>query len=434
MGRLNARVVSIRGGEHRGDVIAVLASQVVTLIAGLVAGIITARALGPTGRGVLGLALLVPLLLSLFLGFGSAIANVYLVASGRLSAQDLSAITSGLCLVGTVVGAAFIGSLWWSGALPHLLPHVSGQDLALAMVMLPLTLAYAAFRGLLRGLQNIRGAAAADAAQAVTTAVAIAVALIGLNGGVRGALIANEIAGLLSLATLWVLLRGRGLKLRPAFPREDTAAVVRLGVRSDLANLSQFFTYRLDSFLVNSIISATAVGLYAIATRLAELIWVMPSAIAAVVFPRAAAAESEILNEVTPRTFARALLISVVGAALLAALATVVIPLMYGARYHGAITPMLLLLPGVVVVGGASVLTNELSGRGHPGYNSINSLIGLALTIGLDVVLIPRYGISGAALASSIAYGVNGIVAVVFFVRVSQMGYRGLFRRMRLRG
>lgn len=430
--RLRDRFISLRLAPRSGDVFVVAASQVGTLIVALGAGIVAARVLGPDGRGELGLALLVPLVLSLFLGFGSTIANVYLVASGQVTASVMSGVTTGLSLVGSVLGGILVTALWWAGALHRWLPHVSRYDLELAMVMLPVTLLYGAFRGLLRGLQSLRAAAVVDFAQAAFAAVSTSVALLVLNAGVPGTLIATDLAGVASLIALWLALRGHGLHPLPSFPRRETVMAVKLGVRSDLANLSQFFTYRLDSFLVNAIVSVAAVGRYTVATRLAELVLVLPSAVATVVLPRAAASDSAKLNEATPRTFIRTLVLCAAGGLLLAALADPGISLLYGHRYAGALDPALILLPGLVLVGGAGILTNEIAGRGNPGYNSINSLIGLVVTIGLDVVLIPRFGISGAALASTIAYTVNAVLAIVFFLRVSGLSPSDLMRRMRL--
>ena len=86
---------------------------------------------------------------------------------------------------------------------------------------------------------------------------------------------------------------------------------------------------------------------------------------------------------------------------------------------------MLLLLPGVVLLGGAKVLTNEIAGRGYPHYNSLNSGLALVLTVIFDLVLIPRYGVVGAALASSLAYTAIFFTAIGFYLTVS----RGTQRR-----
>ena len=94
--------------------------------------------------------------------------------------------------------------------------------------------------------------------------------------------------------------------------------------------------------------------------------------------------------------------------------------LVYTSDFSPAYSALLVLLPGVVLLGGGKVLTNELAGRGYAHYNSINSGLALVATLVLDVLLIPRYGITGAALASSIAYALNLMTALVFYRLVSR--------------
>jgi Na+-driven multidrug efflux pump len=63
-----------------------------------------------------------------------------------------------------------------------------------------------------------------------------------------------------------------------------------------------------------------------------------------------------------------------------------------------------------VVFAVAKVISSDLSGRGKPEYSSIFAVITLGVTVILDIKLIPAMGIRGAALASSIAYCVDGVL------------------------
>jgi len=47
------------------------------------------------------------------------------------------------------------------------------------------------------------------------------------------------------------------------------------------------------------------------------------------------------------------------------------------------------------------------------------SLVGLVVTAVMSVILIPRYGASGAAGASAIGYGAGGLAAWLFFVHLA---------------
>jgi O-antigen/teichoic acid export membrane protein len=403
----------------RGDILVTLASQISLLVTGLLTGIVTARVLGPTGRGQLAIALLVPALLALLFGLGSTISGVYFVASGRLTVEDVTSNTSAFVLIATGAAAVLLVLLQMSGGLSAALPHLPHRYLVAAFPILPLSLMSNAYTAVVRGLQMMRKAAVLDALQGATSLIATLVALLALHTSVAGAAVAAGCGPLASWLAAMVVLRPHGMSLRPRLRRSVSLPVLGFGVRGDLANLTQFFSYRLDSFLVNAFVGAAAVGIYSIATRLAELLWVVPTAVSNVVLPRAAASRAEDLNRSTPRMFGRTLAVVAASAVVLAALSGPVIYLFYGRAFAAAAVPLLLLLPGIVLLGGATVLTNELAGRGHPGYNTINSVTGLMATVLLDLILIPRFGIKGAAIASTLAYTVNAVLAVWFFWRVT---------------
>lgn len=182
----------------------------------------------------------------------------------------------------------------------------------------------------------------------------------------------------------------------------------------------QFFNYRLDAFIVNVFLGAAAVGIYGAAVSLAEMLWYLPNAVSFVIFPKAAAATAEEMNRFTPRVFRLTLALTAAGAVALALLGGLLIRLIYGPAFAAAYLPLLVLLPGVVLLGGGKVLSNEMAGRGLVHYNSIISGLALILTVALDLLLIPRLGLSGAALASTAAYTVTFFIALLFYRSVSR--------------
>jgi len=96
--------------------------------------------------------------------------------------------------------------------------------------------------------------------------------------------------------------------------------------------------------------------------------------------------------------------VSMAATPLLAGLSIVALPLLFGKDFQPAVVPACLLLVGLAVEGAAAVASAYLWGAGRPGANSVGMGVGVVITIALDLLLIPRYGASGAAIASSAAY------------------------------
>jgi O-antigen/teichoic acid export membrane protein len=81
--------------------------------------------------------------------------------------------------------------------------------------------------------------------------------------------------------------------------------------------------------------------------------------------------------------------------------------------------PALILLAGLLGEGVAGLLTAYLYGIGRPGANSLAMAAGVAVTVALDLVLIPRHGATGAAVASAVAYLTTTGALLIAFRRLS---------------
>ncbi len=186
-----------------------------------------------------------------------------------------------------------------------------------------------------------------------------------------------------------------------------------------LANLLQFFNYRLDVLVVSYFLGITQVGLYTTAVAVGEALWYTPEAIATVLFPRTASASPEEARTFTPlvsrQVFAPTLLIGV----LLAVFSRPIVLPIFSGTYSESIPALRLLLPGVVLLALGKVLAGDLAGRGLLLYNTIGSATALIATVVGDLLLIPRLGIDGAAIASSVSYALTTGVLLLFYTRVS---------------
>ena len=84
--------------------------------------------------------------------------------------------------------------------------------------------------------------------------------------------------------------------------------------------------------------------------------------------------------------------------------------------------PLWLLMPGVVALSISKVLSGDLAGRGLLQYGAYASAISLVVTVICDLLLIPRWGIVGAAIASSLSYCSAALLVLFFYTKVSGNG------------
>jgi O-antigen/teichoic acid export membrane protein len=396
------------------------ATQGFALVLTVATAAIIARWLGPEGKGLMALALLVPGMLGLFLSGGISVSNVYFTGTKRLDIPTLSANSIGFGILATILGACVVGALALTGWLATILPGVPTWLILLAMLEFPLRMLIGFYGSILQGLQRIATVNIINLSDgAVTLALTIAL-VIALNMGLLGALLASLGAVIVNLVAMSIFLRRVGGVFKPRWDIAVMRSTLAFGLRGYVGNVLQFFNYRLDMLLVNVFLGPAGVGIYSVSVRLAEMLWYLPNAVSFVIFPKAAASKPEAMNKFTPRVFRITLGLTAFGALGLILVGKPIIVLIYSSTFASAYLPLLALLPGVVLLGGAKVLTNEIAGRGYPHYNSINAGLSLLITIALDLLLIPRYHVLGASLASSAAYTATFLTAVAFYLAVSR--------------
>lgn len=414
--RQKARWVSdrLRYGRFTRDVGVAFGASSVALLLRAAQVAVLARWLGPEGKGLVELAVLLPVAMALLFNGGISVGNTYFAGSGRYGVQRLARHSVSFTLVTTAVSGAVVAVAALTGWFDRLLPGVPGGLIALGLLELPFFVLLTNFNGLLQGMHRISLVSGLRLGRAAAlfllTAVFVGIAPWEEYGGVAASAAAS---GVVLVAAL-VALRRAGASFSPAWEGRAVRDSVSYGMRAQVGNVLQFFNYRLDLFLVNHFLGIASVGLYSLAVNFAELVWYFPNAVGFVIFPRAAAVESKEMDEFTPRVLRWTVVLTLVAGGLLALVARPVIDVFFP-RFADSYDAMLILLPGVVLIGGAKVLTNEMAGRGYAHYNSINAAVAVVLTVILDLVLIPRHGITGAAVASTLSYAVTFLVALWMF-------------------
>jgi len=226
---------------------------------------------------------------------------------------------------------------------------------------------------------------------------------------------------------LWLGLLSGAASWRP--DRRMLRAGVAFGLRVHGGAVSFFLLLRVDQVLVQGLAGFRALGLYALAVTIGELLWLLCEPLAIAALPHQAHADGAIDRRLAYATARLAVLFAVVGAAILWVASPFLIGLVYGSSFRGAATLLRWLLPGIVALSAARPLATQLLRDGRPVLLTMLGIGVLAVNIGLNLVLIPAIGAVGASIASSVAYvGLLGAY-VAFTRRAGIVGLRDLAPR-----
>ena len=194
------------------------------------------------------------------------------------------------------------------------------------------------------------------------------------------------------------------------------------GLKGHVGNIFQKFNTRLDQFFISPYWGSAMLGNYSIAVTISELIFYIPDSIGIITLTSIAERDKKEAERLTAKSLRITIALTLILIGLLYFVAGPGVLFLYGAAFEPAIKAIYYLLPGIFFVGISKILSKYFSGIGRPEINTYTSAISMVVTILLCITLIPRYGIVGAAIASSMAYGLRTICDMGFFIKASRCG------------
>jgi O-antigen/teichoic acid export membrane protein len=192
--------------------------------------------------------------------------------------------------------------------------------------------------------------------------------------------------------------------------------LVRFGVQSMALVLLLTSMYKVDILLVSYFLDATKTGHYRAALQVSEFMWVVSVAMELVMIQSTAELWERGARDELTALVSRYLRYVVVATVLLVAgvfvLGEQFLTVYFGPPYQASVLPLRVLLPGVLGFAIARVIWPVLQAGGHLRRLLLATGTAVVLNVTLNLLLIPRVGIVGAAIGTSVAYGTMAITHV----------------------
>jgi O-antigen/teichoic acid export membrane protein len=390
-----------------------------TLVAYLISGVVSARALGPDGRGITAALTMVIQLAAFLFAMGAARSLSYFIARRADDGPTLFTTWSLMLLPLTAVAI---------GLTELLLPTIFATDGDEAIEIgrwfaftIILAVAMELVYGLLLGVQDFFFYNALRFAQPVLIAAVFAVLWARGDLTVESALISSTAA---SGLTLLVGL-GRALSQVGLGPADLGLGLTTLwyGVRGQGQAVAATITARLDVAMLPAFVVASSVGLYSVATNVSLIVYHLSNIFAGVVVPAVSRHPERSSIKVIGSLWA-SLAVAGVLALGLGLFARPVLGLVYGDAFRDASEPLLLLLPGAVLFAGASILTAGIYAAGRPFTATLTQVLGMVVTVVGLFVFLRSGGITAAAVVSSVSYATVFLAALLVYKSVSGAPWR----------
>ena len=387
---------------------------------GFVNSVLLADRLGPEHYGTLKLWTALVMLGVLFLGEWLSKGNIYVVGRER-AREDAINHTLFYCLV---LGAFLLLTAPFSLALAKVfMPSITLVQWVLGVCVIAFTALQRAGLAILLGEDRLKP-------YALLPVVFITIYLGGnLVLSQLGYLELERVMGVwvgavgTTALAAFVPFLYRGFRFRWG-GRHVLGQMLRTGSRGEICLVLIFLLIKSDLFLIEHFLGAEAVGVYGVATNFTDMMQRVANIASVILLAKIVRGQDDtrLSLSVAQGIFVFSLLSAVFlifGGRLLL---SVFFPL-----YPDAYTPLVWLLPGMLFLGCGAVFNAKLMGEGYPSMTLWAPGIALAVNVALNLLLIPKLGLRGAALSTSVAYALWGVLTVSYYLRLNRLGGRAIF-------
>jgi len=366
------------------------------------------RALSPSGYGVLGIAGAVGGLVLLPADFGVSQSSARFVAEHRDDPAEAAGVVGGAVRLKVITVAC--GVLLFGLSQPIAAAYGT-QDLVWPLRAIAISMVAQSFMNTFcYGLSSLTRTSLTLPVYFVQSALetGLGIGLVALGGGAAGAVFGRAIGYTVAAAFGAILVMralGRTLAPRSAAARRWDRVVLRYGGALVVVDSAFTLFNQVDVLLIGLLLDARAVGLYVAPFRLLSFLSLPANAVSTGIGPRMAAVRGI-------RPDARYLVVGsqVVAYVQLAALPPVILwptPIartLFGADFSDSGAVLRAFAPFVFLVGFGVLFSISANFLGQARARAPVAIGTAALAIVADLILIPTVGVTGAAIATDIAY------------------------------
>jgi O-antigen/teichoic acid export membrane protein len=390
------------------------ATRLLMIFNSVVAGVIVAWWLGPEGVGQLAVINVAVTTIVQLGSFGLPSSNTYFIAQDQ-SHFRVAAINSLVFALGT--GTLLAIALSVTASLrPDWFGFVPPDLIRIAAISIPFQLITLIGLNILLAVGRIREFNLLDLVGQSFVLINAVLVLLLLKRGLATLVTFNTLASILVAIVIAILLAVSARNLVHSKWRADVALLRRMiiyGLKFHISILAGAIIIRADLLVVNHFRGAAEAGIYSVASQFGLLLMLLPGVIATLLFPRVTT-EQDVRGETTCLVSRYTTLI-MFACCLAAVPFSLLLPVIYGPAFTDATKLLLILLPGVYLMGLESILVQHFNALGLPRAIPIYWVVTLILNLVLVFALVPRFGAQGAAIASSISYAlIFALVALHF--------------------
>lgn len=407
------------------NVVVTLVGNIIIAGISFLTGLLTARFLGPSGRGELAAIQTIPTFLATLAVLGLPEAIVFFCArkpqdSGKVLMTAM--IIANLSCIPILLIGYFL--------LPRIL-FVQSKEVIFAaqcyLLILPISASVGMIPNVFRGRSNI---VAWNILRILTPLMWLLVICVGIIGNkiTSFQLARNFLIGSALLSVPFSLFVHKMISKPHQFSISLVKPMLGYGLPVVLSYIPYTLNLRFDQMLMSGIFKPELLGYYTVAVGWSSLIHPFISALPAVMMPHIASiTDPTEQKKMIAQLIRVGSLITIIVCLMAVLLTPLLFPVVFGNTYRSAIPAAIILSIAAGFFGYTDLLGAAAQGIGKTKMNLTAQMVGLIFTGIFLWLLLPSLQIMGAALASMVSYAISFFVLLILLQKQTAISYRAFF-------
>lgn len=401
----------------------IFGTRIIVLFSSLLVGIIIARTLGPSGKGLLAVVAMIGTVVLQLGNLGIGTFNVYAISNKSARKED---IIGNSFWIGLIIGViCFLIIFLLAVYFPTIFRNIPRSYLLFYLLSLPFIFLSQFFCDILTGEQKFRKLNIFTIITQSINLVGVVFLLLVFKLDVFYIIIwyalVNFINALLPMG--FVFLR-YGFHFN--FNRHVLKKSLDYGIKICLIGIFALLILRVDLYMVNFFKGMAEAGFYSLASSFGNIFFILPFSIITVIFPKINSEDKSKKESIAKYSRISLFLVFLMAIGALLFISPI-IRLLYGQIFLASVKPIILLLPGLIAWSIAYILGQYFFSIGYPWKLTISWFLVAILNIVLNFIYIPQYGMIAAALSSTVSYIVALGFHYYFFNKETGLGVYDVF-------
>lgn len=378
-----------------------LSFRILTACAQIIIGILLARWLGPHDRGVFALLVFLPTICGQLGAFGLDITNAFYCSQSASEIRNI--LQQSLSLQLLIAGFLFAGLMIFSGLFSEMNGLAASENLLrwLALII-PFMLFVQNMGGILWGEKRFFELGLLNLLRPVSFLAGLFLIQWLAKISVSNIIPAYIVSFIIPAVFLGIYLKNHLNFARPG--DIDLKLLLNSSLPVWIAQICGLAYFRLDLLILNFWWGRTVCGYFAVMFFIAEGIGLVGSTAAEVLFPYA----GQSIHRGDTKFLSKALLLTLSITILLLVVVTLagaqIVEIAFGEKFRPMLPALMFLLPGILFRNGLKVVSMWLISHKKMKTNAAINVLGVIIIFIANMILIPKYGLSAAAIVNSLAF------------------------------